>query len=89
LVHSYARSLVDPRGPWSGFARRTVGDWLALLAEAQPPEVRATPAGRAESTLVLAALRGALLDLLATGDRERTMAAVMRHLDLLRRCALA
>lgn len=87
-VEGYARSLVDPRGPWSGFARRTVADWLVLLAEAQPPEARATPAGQAESTLVLAVLRGALLDLLATGDRERTTAAVMRHLELLRERAL-
>jgi hypothetical protein len=33
-----------------------------------------------ERTLVLAVLRGALLDLLATEDRERTAAAVNRHL---------
>ena len=33
----YARSLVDPAGPWAGFAAATVEDWLALLASAQPP----------------------------------------------------
>jgi hypothetical protein len=33
---------------------------------------------------VLAVLRGAVLDLLATGDRERTTAAVDRHLAMLR-----
>ena len=36
-----------------------------------------------EPTLVLAVLRGGLLDLLATGDLERTTAAVDRHLALM------
>jgi AcrR family transcriptional regulator len=77
-VESYARSLSDPAGPWAGFARDTVADWLALLADAQPAEQRHTDAGLAERTLVLAVLRGALLDLLATGDVARTTAAVHR-----------
>jgi hypothetical protein len=34
----------------------------------------------AERTLLLAVLRGALLDLLATGDTERVTRAVERHL---------
>ncbi|WKE68867.1 TetR/AcrR family transcriptional regulator [Streptomyces sp. WP-1] len=75
-VESYARSLVEPDGPWAGFASDTVGDWLALLATSQGPGVRDTEAGLAQRTFVLAALRGALLDLLATGDLERTSAAV-------------
>ncbi|MEV7504136.1 TetR/AcrR family transcriptional regulator [Streptomyces sp. NPDC093018] len=75
-VESYARSLVEPDGPWAGFASDTVEDWLALLAAAQRPEERDTEAGLARRTLVLATLRGALLDLLATGDLERTSAAV-------------
>jgi hypothetical protein len=37
----------------------------------------------AERSLALAVLRGALLDLLATGEVERITAAVNRHLDLL------
>jgi AcrR family transcriptional regulator len=79
-AEGYAQSLVEPDGPWAGFARATVEDWLALLASAQPPAVRATAAGAAERTLALAVLRGALLDLLATDDTERTTAAVDRHL---------
>ncbi|WP_406291745.1 TetR/AcrR family transcriptional regulator [Streptomyces sp. NBC_00624] len=79
-VESYARSLIEPDGPWAGFAHDTVGDWLALLASGQPAEFRDTEAGLAQRTLVLAALRGALLDLLATGDTARTTAAV--HLQL-------
>jgi AcrR family transcriptional regulator len=63
-AEAYVRSLVDPEGPWAGFARSTVEDWLQLMP-----------------TLTLAVLRGALLDLLATGDVERTTAAVASHLS--------
>jgi AcrR family transcriptional regulator len=80
-TEAYARSLVEPDGPWSGFARDTVEDWLALLAEAQSPQERDTPGGAARRTSVLAVLRGALLDLLATGDEERTTAAVEEALS--------
>lgn len=82
-VEGYARSLVDPDGPWAGFARATVEDWLCVLAAAQPCEQRDTAAGRAQRSLVLAVLRGALLDLLATGDVERTTAAVHQQLTAL------
>ncbi len=75
-VESYAKSLIDPDGPWAGFARSTVDDWLALLAQAQPAPSRQTRALTAQRTLILAGLRGALLDLLATGDADRTTRAV-------------
>jgi AcrR family transcriptional regulator len=75
-LEAYTRSLVEPDGPWAGFARATVEDWLALLARAQPSGERRTAAARAHRTAVLAILRGALLDLLATGDVRRTTAAV-------------
>lgn len=83
-VEGYARSLVDPDGPWAGFARATVEDWLAVLAASQPPSERSTAAAQAEQTVVLAVLRGALLDVLATGDVERTTAAVHHQLTALR-----
>jgi AcrR family transcriptional regulator len=79
-VEAYARSLVDPDGPWGGFAAATVTDWLAVLAAAQPSDVRDTAAGLASRTSVLAVLRGALLDLLATGDVDRTTVAVRDRL---------
>ena len=79
-VEGYARSLVDPDGAWAGFARTTVEDWMAVLAAAQPADVRTTAAGRAQRTRTLAVLRGALLDLLATGDVDRTTMAVHEHL---------
>ena len=76
-MEGYARSLIDPDGPWAGFARATVADWLALLGE--------TSGDAAEHTLMLAVLRGALLDLLATGDVQRVNDAMSRQLELLRR----
>jgi AcrR family transcriptional regulator len=75
-VEGYARSLIDPDGPWAGFAATTVEDWLELLGE--------VTADAGERTLILAVLRGALLDLLATGDLERVSAAVNRQLALMR-----
>lgn len=75
-AEAYGQSLVEPDGPWGGFARQTVDDWLGVLAAAQPPRRRRSRAGAGERTFVLALLRGATLDLLATGDRERTGAAV-------------
>lgn len=84
-AEAYARSLTEPGGPWSGFAAQTVEDWLAVLAAAQPPEHRHSSTGAAERTLALAVLRGALLDLLATGDVDRTTAAVDQHVASIRR----
>jgi hypothetical protein len=83
-VEGYATSLIRPHGPWAGFARATVDDWLSLLADAQPTRHRNSITGQVERTLVLAVLRGAMLDLLATHNLERTTAAVHEQLRLLR-----
>lgn len=88
-VEAYARSLVDPGGPWAGFGEQTVQDWLGLLATRQPPERRDSEAGAAERTAVLAQLRGAMLDLLATGDTERTGRAVAESVEGMRSCSWA
>jgi AcrR family transcriptional regulator len=77
-VEGYARSLYGEPGPWSDFGRDTVRDWLDLLAERQAVADGAD--AEAERTLLLAVLRGALLDLLATGDVARVTRAVERHL---------
>jgi AcrR family transcriptional regulator len=82
-VEAYARSLTDPAGPWGGFAEQTVQDWLGLLASTQRQARRRSPAGAAERTAVLALLRGAMLDLLATGDLARTTESVTLLLDAL------
>jgi AcrR family transcriptional regulator len=70
-AEGYARSLVEPDGPWAGFAARSVTDWLDVLADVLGPGH-----GEAERSAVLAVLRGGLLDLLATGDADRVTAAV-------------
>ena len=75
-LEGYSRSLVAPDGPWADFARAAVQDWLDILADAQPSSDTVDAEAEAERTLVLAVLRGALLDLLATGDVARTSRAV-------------
>lgn len=75
-AEAYARSLVEPDGAWAGFAESTVNDWLAVLASCQPQPDRTSDHGLVRRTLALATLRGALLDLLATGDLGRVTAAV-------------
>jgi AcrR family transcriptional regulator len=82
-LEGYARSLKGEEGPWQGFARGTVADWLELLAARQPAERRRDIEGEAERTLLLAVLRGALMDVLATGEVDRATRAVERHLDSL------
>lgn len=83
-AEAYARSLVEPDGAWAGFAQATVTDWLAVLAACQPQHEKDSDDGAARRTLALAALRGALLDLLATGDHDRINAAVRHQFALLR-----
>jgi AcrR family transcriptional regulator len=82
-AEAYTRSLIDPAGPWAGFADETVQDWLTLLAGFQPQKRRRSAAAAAERTAVLALLRGAFLDLLATGDADRTTRAVTQQLTSL------
>ncbi|WP_019969613.1 TetR/AcrR family transcriptional regulator [Mycobacterium sp. 141] len=82
-AEAYARSLVEPDGPWAGFANTTVQDWLDVLAKCQPPQEKRSAEGIAQRTLALAVLRGALLDLLATGDRNRVTRALRLHLGAL------
>ncbi|HVH24969.1 MAG TPA: TetR/AcrR family transcriptional regulator [Pseudonocardia sp.] len=79
-LEAYARSLIDPDGPWAGFAAATVRDWLALLDGIGPDR-------DGNRTLLLAVLRGGLLDLLATGDVERVDGAVRQYLAELPRRA--
>lgn len=88
-AEAYARSLAEPAGPWSGFAQQTVEDWLAVLATAQPLGGPGSPGTSAEHTLALAVLRGALLDLLATGDADRVSAAIQHYLRLTSRDSTA
>ena len=65
------------------FAVETVDDWLDLLATRQSASQRRTKDAVAERTLLLAVLRGAMLDVLATGDADRVTRAVDRYLETL------
>ncbi|GAA2348396.1 TetR/AcrR family transcriptional regulator [Streptomyces kunmingensis] len=78
------RSLVEPEGPWAGFAEVTVEDWLNLLAACPPEPQRDAEAGSVRRTAAMPVLRGVLLDLLATDDEPRVTAAVHHQLALRR-----
>jgi AcrR family transcriptional regulator len=80
-VEAYGRSLIAPDGPWAQFAEQTVHDWLRLLDETQSSARRGSSSAKSQQTIVLALLRGAMLDLLATGDAERVGAAVNAAID--------
>ncbi|MDT3438461.1 MULTISPECIES: TetR/AcrR family transcriptional regulator [unclassified Pseudofrankia] len=82
-VESYANSLIQPGGPWAGFAERTVRDWLELFEKGQHPGLARTSDGERQRSAVLAVLRGGLLDLLGTGDGPRVTSAVESAVDAL------
>lgn len=65
----YGRALQAPR-QFAGFLERVVSDWMSSLRDVQLPGTDAETATR-RATLVIATIRGLLLDLLATGDHDR------------------
>jgi len=82
-AEAYARSVVDRDGPWADFASTTVNDWLALLERCESQSESRDADSLDRRTLVLAILRGCLLDLLATNDETRVDAAVAHYLSRL------
>ncbi|MQY26655.1 TetR/AcrR family transcriptional regulator [Nocardia aurantia] len=77
----YGRALQAPH-QFERFLDRVVTDWMNALCEAQGPGVDADLARR-RATLIIATLRGLLLDLLATGDRDRVDDAAQAFLATL------
>jgi AcrR family transcriptional regulator len=77
----YGRALQAPQ-PFAEFLDHVVADWMRSLVEAQGPDIDPTTATR-KATLVIATIRGLLLDLLATGDRDRVEDAANSFLDSL------
>ena len=69
-LEAYARALVERDGPGPASPPGPSATGSTLLAELGPE------GDDADRTLLLAVLRGCLLDLLATGDVVRTGAAV-------------
>jgi AcrR family transcriptional regulator len=79
----YGRALQAPE-QFEGFLDRVVADWMSDLADAQGPGADQVTAART-ATLVIATIRGLLLDLLATGDRDRVQDAAESFLATLER----
>ena len=69
----YGRALQEPQ-QFAEFLDRVVTDWMGVLVGAQGPDTDAASATRT-ATLVIATIRGLLLDLLATGDQDRVQEA--------------
>jgi hypothetical protein len=59
-----------------------VADWMNILRHAQGPHIDQASATR-RATLVVATIRGLLLDLLATGDRDRVQDAAENFFEAL------
>lgn len=74
----YGRALQAPQ-QFAEFLDRVVTDWMSALRDAQGPDADPTMATR-KATLVVATIRGLLLDLLATGDRNRVQDAAENFL---------
>jgi AcrR family transcriptional regulator len=77
----YGRALQAPR-QFADFLEHVVADWMKALIDAQGPETDPATAART-ATLVIATIRGLLLDLLATGDRARVQDAAENFLATL------
>jgi AcrR family transcriptional regulator len=77
----YGRALQAPQ-QFAGFLERVVADWMSVLRDAQGPDTDPATATRT-ATLVIATIRGLLLDLLATNDRVRVQDAAESFLSSL------
>jgi AcrR family transcriptional regulator len=77
----YGRALQAPQ-QFADFLDHVVTDWMNSLCDAQAPGTEPETATRT-ATLVIATIRGLLLDLLATGDRDRVQDAAETFLSTL------
>jgi AcrR family transcriptional regulator len=83
LFQQLAALSREPGSPYEGFAARTALDWLPMVqagfaASGADPESAASLA-----TMTLAAVRGLIMDLLATNDVERVRLGCEALVDLL------
>lgn len=85
FFETYGRALAD-RTRYAGFLSEVVEHWLDSVGDALGTQFRITPRqARLQARLRLAVLRGLTLDLLTTGDRAGTTAALrwfVRHAQL-------
>ena len=75
FFEAYGMALRRPK-QFKDFLRATVEDWLTLVAEPLVREGHTRRQARAFATVVLAGLRGFMLDYCNTGDRKRVDDAV-------------
>jgi AcrR family transcriptional regulator len=71
----YARALQGEQ-PFARLLPEAVTTWVDMIAAGERARGTAAPLARARARLYLALIRGLLLDLLATGDRRGTAAAL-------------
>ena len=76
----YSMALLDRPG-LEGFLDGIVESWVAPVADAMVEGGADPGTARADARLGVAVVRGLLLDLLATGDRQGTDAAFRRYLE--------
>jgi len=76
----YVDAMTHPER-YAGGAKAMVDDWLGVIASEWGVETPDT----ATATLLIAVVRGLLLDRLATGETERTDAALERFVELIER----
>lgn len=87
FFETYGMALRHPR-LYRAFLHDTIEDWLQLITDELPRGRRQRKQARAIATIVLAALRGFMLDFCATQDRKRVELALglwLRSLDSLLR----
>jgi AcrR family transcriptional regulator len=79
LFQIYGRALQD-RARFASFRRQVVAGWIDTIANALQQHFGMSRAdARREARLNLAVMRGLLLDLLTTGDRKGTTAALHEY----------
>jgi AcrR family transcriptional regulator len=75
----------QPGSPFEGFGEHTVHDWLPLAVEGFRSDGCGAADAEARATLALAAMKGLILDLAATGQRRRVRSASRLLADVLER----
>ena len=77
----YARGL-QGEAPFDRMLPGAVDSWLALTTDLNIAAGLSRPRAKAQARMALALIRGMLLDLLATGDRRGTTAAIDAFVEL-------
>jgi hypothetical protein len=79
----YELQILAAQNPasYARYLKRNSRDWIELVQTALPPEERSA----AMATLLVAVFDGLFLELMSTGDRKRTTAALDEFVRIVRR----